>query len=610
MASGDDLATVFSSDESTVLSQDDVEMAVSGINMLLNNGFDEAQALFCKYKDDSPLMNAGYSFVHFMQALMSFEEEKLAEALKILQTTEKTCETGDGFIRAFKKRFSKKKQQVGSELSVEDRIQRQVIVADCLLYQAVLVFTNQDIASYIKGGWYLRRAWKLYEKLHSEVIQLQEKKTCEKINQLSLNLSKPDSNDSVPNQTQKPSKESTSKLPQEPAMDNNDNELTQEVISRLLGSVNFGYGTFQLCMSMVPPKILKLIEFLGFEADRDAGIAALVYCSHSSDMKAPLAVLGLLWYHTVLRPFFALDGANRFSVGISDAEDIIQQKEESFPSSSLFLFFRGRIHRLKKENDASLVIYHKALDESCGQREIELMCLYEIAWCNLLKLNWDKCLEAFTRLNKESKWSKAYYSYLVAVCLGSMGEVEKAHEMLKQVPSLVKRKNNQIEAFVNRRAEKFKKVTPTQEHCRLLALELLFLWHALPTCTAEELQPMLKVCDMQTDHKLLHLKCLVEGGIFKELGEEEMAVNCLKETLARHQGMKDDYHVPAFAMFELASIYMKSPETTAEAKRLLHEVKENFHDFDFENRLNVRVNNALKHLKSNSKQTSKQSVKQ
>ena len=40
------------------------------------------------------------------------------------------------------------------QLSVEDRIQRQVIVADSLLYQAILVFTGQDIPSYVKGRYF------------------------------------------------------------------------------------------------------------------------------------------------------------------------------------------------------------------------------------------------------------------------------------------------------------------------------------------------------------------------------------------------------------------------------------------------------------------------
>ncbi len=61
---------------------------------------------------------------------------------------------------------------------------------------------------------------------------------------------------------------------------------------------------------MMPPKVLKLIEFLGFDGDRARGLSALYFCSTAADMRAPLATLGLLWYHTMIRPFFALDGAN------------------------------------------------------------------------------------------------------------------------------------------------------------------------------------------------------------------------------------------------------------------------------------------------------------
>ena len=56
------------------------------------------------------------------------------------------------------------------------------------------------------------------------------------------------------------------------ATDGNDNEIPVEVLDRLQGAVNFGYGTFQICISMIPPKILKIIEFLGFEGDRELGM--------------------------------------------------------------------------------------------------------------------------------------------------------------------------------------------------------------------------------------------------------------------------------------------------------------------------------------------------
>lgn len=51
--------------------------------------------------------------------------------------------------------------------------------------------------------------------------------------------------------------------------------MTRETLSRLLGAVCFGFGMFQLGLSMMPDKVLKLIEFLGFHADRDRGLQAL-----------------------------------------------------------------------------------------------------------------------------------------------------------------------------------------------------------------------------------------------------------------------------------------------------------------------------------------------
>ncbi|XP_059139948.1 tetratricopeptide repeat protein 39C-like [Physella acuta] len=565
---------------------DDIEMACTGINMLLNNGFDEAFALFEKYKNESPLMHSGYSFVFFMQALMSFEEEKLGEAHKVLQETEKKCSSHDGFVKSFRKKFSKKKSE--NAVITEERITNQIIVADCLLYQAILVFTNQDIPSYVKAGWLLRKAWKIYEKLHKEITTLMEILAQNKIAKLSSSVDPASFHTPAAGGPNHSEINGSSEDPE---------ELTADVLSRLLGAVNFGYGTFQLCISMVPPKILKLIEFLGFEGDREIGLSCLAFTSHSKDMKAPLATLALLWYHTVLRPFFALDGANQFQAGSKEAEAIIKEKEGEFPNSSLFLFFQGRICRLEKKNDQSLVLYKRALVEAKGQREIELMCLYEIGWCHILKLQWKDAQEGFIRLQKESKWSQAYYTYLIAVCIGSQGEIEAAHDIFHKVPGLIKRKNNQIEAFVGKRAERFKKLKPTKEHCRLLTLEMIFLWHALPTCTHEELRPLLNVCEMQTDHNLMPLKCLLEGSLYKELGEEDMAINCLKEALARHQGKKDDLFIPAFTLFEMASIYMKKPETIPDAKNSLQIIKDNYKDYDFENRLSVRVNNALKRLK-------------
>ena len=62
-----------------------------------------------------------------------------------------------------------------------------------------------------------------------------------------------------------------------------------EALDRLKGSVSFGYGLFHLCISMVPPHLLKIVNLLGFPGDRLQGLSALAYASESKDMKAPLA---------------------------------------------------------------------------------------------------------------------------------------------------------------------------------------------------------------------------------------------------------------------------------------------------------------------------------
>ena len=62
------------------------------------------------------------------------------------------------------------------------------------------------------------------------------------------------------------------------------------VILRLHGAVSFGYGAFNLCVSLVPPHLLRIVNMMGFSGDRMTGIKSLEVASHSEDMKAPLAM--------------------------------------------------------------------------------------------------------------------------------------------------------------------------------------------------------------------------------------------------------------------------------------------------------------------------------
>ncbi|XP_057554852.1 tetratricopeptide repeat protein 39C isoform X4 [Hippopotamus amphibius kiboko] len=474
----------------------DAELALAGINMLLNNGFRESDQLFKQYRNHSPLMSFGASFVSFLNAMMTFEEEKMQLACDDLKTTEKLCESEEaGVIETIKNKIKKNVDVRKSTPSMVDRLQRQIIIADCQVYLAVLSFVKQELSAYIKGGWILRKAWKIYNKCYLDINALQEL-------------------------YQK-------KLTEEPLTSDaaNDNHIvaegvSEESLNRLKGAVSFGYGLFHLCISMVPPNLLKIINLLGFPGDRLQGLSSLMYASESKDMKAPLATLALLWYHTVVRPFFALDGSDN-KAGLDEAKEILLKKEAAYPNSSLFMFFKGRIQRLevlspgaggirsadferdlswkeklnvfnqeKCQINSALTSFHTALELAVDQREIQHVCLYEIGWCSMIELNFKDAFDSFQRLKNESRWSQCYYAYLTAVCQGATGDVEGAQIVFKEVQKLFKRKNNQIEQFSVKKAERFRKQTPTKVLCVLASIEVLYLWKALPNCSFPNLQRM------------------------------------------------------------------------------------------------------------------------
>jgi len=189
---------------------------------------------------------------------------------------------------------------VEQPMKVEDRIQREVVLSDCLLYQAALIILNQDMRSYVRGGWYIRQAWKRYRKLYHEVQQIYTARMTGISRELSTisaaaNIGSADSPMS-PSPSIGPEVFSLDgEVPLEEIepdfsdMRHGLGEMSKDALSRLFGAVSFGYGVFRLLVSLIPPKILWWIQFLGFEGDQDEGLTCLEYCSQSTDMKAPLA---------------------------------------------------------------------------------------------------------------------------------------------------------------------------------------------------------------------------------------------------------------------------------------------------------------------------------
>ncbi|XP_021469108.2 tetratricopeptide repeat protein 39C [Oncorhynchus mykiss] len=555
---------------------DDAELAFKGINMLLNNGFKESDDLFRKYRTHSPLMSFGASFVSFLNAMMTFEEEKMQMAFDDLRATERLCESDNtGVIETIKKKIRRSDSQ-RSGVAIVDRLQRQIIVADCQVYLAVLSFIKQELSSYIRGGWILRKAWKMYNKCYSDISQLQD---CSKRRSSDQQGSPSPSTEQANRNHATPPTQMT-------------NGVSPEALERLKGSVSFGYGLFHLCISMVPPHLLKIVNLLGFPGDRHQGLSALTYASESKDMKAPLATLALLWYYTVVQPFFALDGSDT-QAGLMEAKAILQRKEPVYPNSSLFLFFKGRVQRLECQINSALMSFQNALELATDQREIQHVCLYEIGWCSMIELRYSDAYRAFQRLATESRWSQCYYAYLTGVSQGASGDLEGAAAVFKDVHTLLKRKNNQIEQFSMKRAERLRKHSPSRELCVLAVIEVLYLWKALPNCCTSKLQIMSQVLQELDDVSIAGLKNLLLGDIHRCLGNIKDAIECFHLAAGDEVGRQNNSYVQPYSCYELGCVLLDSPESEAKGRALMLQAKDDFAGYDFENRLHVRIHSAL-----------------
>ncbi|XP_030606864.1 tetratricopeptide repeat protein 39C-like isoform X1 [Archocentrus centrarchus] len=566
----------------------DAELALKGINMLLNNGFKESDELFRTYRNHSPLMSFGASFVSFLNAMMTFEEEKMQMAFEDLKATERLCESENtGVIETIKNKIKRSMDSQRSGVAAVDRLQRQIIIADCQVYLAVLSFIKQELSSYIKGGWILRKAWKMYNKCYNDITRLQE-----------ANKRRGSEQEATPSPSSGSAltHHSHSSLPR-PSPSQRLDCISPEALDRLQGSVSFGYGLFHLCISMVPPHLLKIVNLLGFPGDRHQGLSALTYASESKDMKAPLATLALLWYHTVVQPFFALDGTDTQS-GLMEAKSILKQREAIYPNSSLFIFFKGRVQRLECEISSALTSFSSALDLASDQREIQHVCLYEIGWCSMIELNYSEAYRAFDRLATESRWSQCYYAYLTGVCQGATGDLEGAVAVFKDVQRLFKRKNNQIELFSTKRAEKLRSSSLFKELCILSVIEILYLWKALPNCSNAKLQTMIQVLQGIDDASCEGLKNLLLGAISKCLNNTKDAIQYFHLAARDEVGRLSNSYVQPYSCYELACVLLNSPESAGKGRMLMLQAKEDYAGYDFENRLHVRIHSALASMKA------------
>lgn len=249
--------------------------------------------------------------------------------------------------------------------------------------------------------------------------------------------------------------------------------------------VYLGNGVMNMILSLMPGKLQTLAELLGYKGDRQVALRFLSlpggWSEHSAEplvsaqnegVRRTICDIVLLIFHLVLSSF-TFDGVN-----ISMAQKILDWNLKRYPNGVFFLFGGGRLALCRSQPLKAIEFYTKAHESQSQYRNLHHISFWEIAIANFCLWDIPASLVCWRDLQAEATWSKACYSYGMAVCLleiGGADSVDEASGLMEKVPGLRQKiagKSIPLEKFVARKARKFQ----SQGRLALPVLEFAYLF--------------------------------------------------------------------------------------------------------------------------------------
>ncbi|XP_059903540.1 tetratricopeptide repeat protein 39B-like isoform X2 [Gadus macrocephalus] len=546
-----------------LLPQIDLENALvdcsAGLELFLNNRFSDALAHLKPWKAKSMYHAMGYSSMLVMQAGMTFDPKDVEAAMTSLRESLETCQSfrkKSGLLETITNLWYRQ----SSDNLTEEEMHAELCYAEVLLQKASLTFMDESIMGFIKGGMRIRNSYQIF-------------KDCQVI---------------------------ANKM---------DEEMQQKATHvHFRCGVNMGIGSFNLMLSLLPTRVLRLMEFLGFSGDRDVGLSELRAGVATNGLRSILSMLTLLMYHLYITVILGTG-----EVDLTEAENLLEPYIKKFPNGALILFYTARIALLKGNFTFAREKYLACIAAQQEWRQIHHLCYWELMWAHSFEQEWKKAYHYADLLSKESKWSQSTYMYQKAALLSMLPDAEveamgqNAEDLFKQVEGLRLRiagKSVPTEKFAAKKAQRCLSSRPTKPV--LPALEMMYVWNGFtivgkrPELTYSILSTIQKAEDQlassasQSDHHVDD-QCVVQllkGLCLRQLGSLDEAEGCFNHVISSEQQIKyDDYLVP-FTMYELGLIY-KQRGDTHKAVELLEKIKVTYKDYSMESRLHFRIHAAL-----------------
>ncbi|KAJ1972904.1 hypothetical protein H4R34_005251 [Dimargaris verticillata] len=470
----------------------DLANVLTVLDLFLNSQLQEAEQQAQQLRHQNLYGSLGYSAIMYLKAVMTFEDQHMEVATEALKGTvemanqarksyrkENSRDTttptslvsslGTGVLDTLGGFMGKNQNHMAMRTMTRHQLHAELVYAEACLLRSILNIYNEDgIIKFLREGLHVRSGYMIY-------------RDC-------------------------------GRLLEWASLPENSQFCRENIDEHFVSGVALGLGVFNLILSMLPGKYLRIIEVFGFAGDREYGLEMLEvasgYRTPGANPKALIpsiyrsphglrrvfSDLSLLFYLTVFSSAFPL---NRVDIGL--AHRILKRQLDTHPQSVLFLYFSARTYQIMGHIPEAIVEYHRTIALQRDWAPIKHLCYWELVIDHIAILQFSpQPVEFLDILIDESKWSKAVYTYTQAACMYQAGASRKVtREAMNRVNHLKQKIGGQsipIEKFVARKARKF---FMQNQWLLLPGLELALVWNIFSVMPREQLWLALEMVDKE-----------------------------------------------------------------------------------------------------------------
>jgi tetratricopeptide (TPR) repeat protein len=238
--------------------------------------------------------------------------------------------------------------------------------------------------------------------------------------------------------------------------------------------VYLGIGGFNLILSLLPERLLKIIEFIGFSGQLEFGMQCLAiggawpvnqlliqrskkippkktmkqksalnfYCDKipqetGCGTRKFMCEIMLHIYHVFIAGLIPVPACN-----VPVAKAMADRGLSEYPTSFLFLMARGKIYQIQRELKEAVDQFEKVVHVQKDWRQLAHVCFWEMGISLAADGKYQEAADYFGILLKENEWSKGIYAYIRAVLLYEVDPVKnkvEVAELLQSVPNHMKK---------------------------------------------------------------------------------------------------------------------------------------------------------------------------